>query len=573
MAAFLNGFRDEMARQWPAPVVLRMEDIAPEFPAGVKFEEWLEQKYRNVQIDLVAAVEGPGTMLGVRFRDRLRPGLPVVVSGIGAERYREFAGHANLTGVTIDQDVRGMLAAARRLYPEGRHLCFFSGSVKLTPEARDLWQKEAEVFAAAEGMSYGDLTGLPYESLLERLRALPPNSMILRRNTIAGGLARPAGLARDMSQLSAAANGPLFTVADACVVDGSAGTGWVDYERLGMEMATQAAAVFKAGNAASVPAAKSAAFTLSYDWRQLQRWGLDEKRLPPGSDLRYRLPGLWEEHRKTMIGITAALAVQTGLIVALLLQRRWRKRAETALQQQREQLSHTLRLATMSQMASSLAHELNQPLTAIVNNAGTARRMIARGSGDAAQFGEILQDITDDGHRAGEVIRGIRSMVRPGESSLQSVSLAGLIAGARRMVEAEARVRGCTIIGEIAPDLPPLAVNAVQIQQVLLNLLMNAFEAMESTGAATRRVVIRAEAEGAAAICVSLRDFGPGLPPDGPERLFGPYFTTKPNGMGMGLVIVRNIIEAHGGSIGAANADGGGARFYFRLPAVKQVSA
>jgi hypothetical protein len=377
MAQFLTAFQDTLAKQWPAPVHLRTEEIDANFPTDAKLRDWLKRKYERQVFDLIVSVEGPGSLMGISLRETLQPAVPVLVGGIDGERYREIARNPNLTGVTIDQDVRGLLEAAGRLCPKAKHLYFVPSGLKPSEDERKLWSQDAAAFAAAREMEFIDLTGpLKFSELLEQAGAMPRNSILLRRDSIVGGLRRPADRAATMKKLSEAANGPLFTITDAYADDASVGTGTVDYSRLGGEMAALAVAVFNAGNASSVPPVKSEAFTLSFDWRQLQRWGLDEKLLPPGSDLRFRQPGLWEQHRGTMIGVTTALLVQTGLIIALLLQRRWRKQAEAALLKQREQLSHTLRLATISQMASSLAHELNQPLTAIVNNAGTARRMI-----------------------------------------------------------------------------------------------------------------------------------------------------------------------------------------------------
>lgn len=567
MAEFLTGFRDELAIRWPAPVGVMTEDITAGGIGGRKLHEWLLSKYQSRRIDLIVSVEGPGTRLGVNVRDTLRPGAPVVVTGIGANLYQELATNPNVTGVLVDHEVVALLEAARRLCPDSKHLFFIPGGIKPTEEERELWRGDAKQFAAAAGMSFVDLTvPLPLPDLMQRVSTMPPHSIVLRRETIVGGLRRPSDLAASVNKLSRAANGPLFTLADAYAVDGSVGTGTVNYHRLGTEVAAQVAAVLSAGRADLVPAVKSDAFGLSFDWRQLDRWGLDSDRLPAGSDLRFRQPGLWEAHRGKMIGLTAALAAQAILIAALLLQRHRRRRAEESLRQQRAQLSHTLRLATMSQMASSLAHELNQPLTAIVNNAGAARRMLARGSADDTQLREILTDISDDGHRAGEVIRGIRGQARRDDGSHVPIQINDLVTAVRRLLAAEAAARQCTVAEELAPSLPRVEANPVQIQQVLINLMMNALEALQMPGTTARRVIIRTEADAEGTVSVSVRDFGPGLPQGGPDGLFEPFHTTKADGLGMGLAIVRSILESHGGSIRATCAEGGGACFTFRLP-------
>ena len=250
-----------------------------------------------------------------------------------------------------------------------------------------------------------------------------------------------------------------------------------------------------------------------------------------------------------------------------------RREAEQELHQEREQLSHTLRLATMSQMATSLAHELNQPLTAMANNAGAARRMLAKGTASDEQLNEILTDIVDDAHRAGEVIRGMRGMARRDHGPREEVSLETLLATVQRLITPEALARDCEFVVEVDPSLPKVRANPVQLQQVLLNLLMNALEASDLPGGVLRRVVLKTEAAGESEVLVSVRDHGPGLPPEGAGKWFEPFHTSKPNGLGMGLVIVHGIVESHGGALKVDAADGGGVRFHFRLPAIREASA
>lgn len=241
--------------------------------------------------------------------------------------------------------------------------------------------------------------------------------------------------------------------------------------------------------------------------------------------------------------------------------------SKESLRQQREQLSHTLRLATISQMATSLAHELNQPLAAIVNNANAALRMMAKGIASQEELAAILEDIAADGQRAGGVIRGIRAMVRPEEQEPVEFALGEVFGALLPLITAEARARNIEVKTELSEPLPALKGNPVQFQQILLNLAMNAMDALDEPGACERRVIIRAEPEGEGGVLITVRDFGAGLPADGADRLFEPFFTTKPTGLGMGLAIVQSLADMHGGSIGAANAEGGGARFQVHLPA------
>jgi PAS domain S-box-containing protein len=244
-----------------------------------------------------------------------------------------------------------------------------------------------------------------------------------------------------------------------------------------------------------------------------------------------------------------------------------RKQAEMEATQQRAELGHLSRVALVGEMATSLAHELNQPLTAIVTNARAAQRFIASGDLSPADLNEILADIGADGYRASEVIRGIKGMVRRGESECHALDLNLVIANVLRLVRADAIAHGCTLSTELEPALPPVLGDAVQLQQVLLNLIINAFEAMRKTPCDPCRVEITSRYVDAQSVEVSVRDFGPGLPADASTRVFKRFYSTKDDGMGVGLAIALSIVEAHAGTLRAENAEGGGARFWFRVPA------
>ncbi|MES2570950.1 MAG: ATP-binding protein, partial [Verrucomicrobiota bacterium] len=242
-------------------------------------------------------------------------------------------------------------------------------------------------------------------------------------------------------------------------------------------------------------------------------------------------------------------------------------RAEAEARHHLNELGHLSRVALVGEMATSLAHELNQPLTTIVTNANAAQRFLARGDMDPEELREMLADISADGLRAGEVIRGIKKMVRKDDAVRHALALNELIGHVLRLVRADALAHGCTLTTELDPALPPVLGDAVQLQQVLLNLILNAFDAMRKTASHLCRVEIHSRMVNASLVEVSVRDFGPGLPADAPNRVFERFFSTKRDGMGMGLAIARSIIEAHAGTLTAENADGGGAQFSFQIPA------
>ncbi len=246
-----------------------------------------------------------------------------------------------------------------------------------------------------------------------------------------------------------------------------------------------------------------------------------------------------------------------------------RKSAELALEHKQQQLIHLARVSMLGELAGALAHELNQPLTAILSNAQAALRFLRRDAGEAGEVTEevieILQDIVDEDKHAGAVIRRLRTLLRPGETSAQYIDVNALVREASRLVRSELRQRGVELRTELAEALPDAVADPVQLQQVLINLLVNAGDAMAQCPAGERLVVIGTALQDGA-LRVSVRDAGSGLAPAVQAHIFDPFFTTKPQGMGLGLSICRTIIEANGGSLSAANNPGRGAVFSFTVP-------
>ena len=216
-----------------------------------------------------------------------------------------------------------------------------------------------------------------------------------------------------------------------------------------------------------------------------------------------------------------------------------RKASELEAQRHRAELAHLSRVALMGEMSASLAHELNQPLTGIISNSAAGRRLIDAARATLPELRELLMDINADGRRASEVIRGIRSMVKKGEPTRQRMNVNDVVTSVVKIVHADAVQRACQMQISLAADLPPIDGDMVQLQQVLLNLVLNGFDAMSDTPVDGRKVMITTKSNGNSTIRVSVRDHGSGIPEPLRERLFAPFFTTKTEGLGMGLAIVQ----------------------------------
>jgi two-component system sensor kinase FixL len=245
------------------------------------------------------------------------------------------------------------------------------------------------------------------------------------------------------------------------------------------------------------------------------------------------------------------------------------KRAEAEAFHARRELLRLERLSRMGELTASLAHELNQPLTSILANARAAFRFIQSDRVDVGELKEILEDIANDDKRAGDIIRSLRSMVKQEEGEREPTFINDVLQEVVSLFHSEAIIRNLTVEMDLGDSLPPVHMSKVQIQQVLVNLLMNAAESMEGEASGNRRIVVQSRAVDHDAVKVGVRDFGPGVEEKEFDKIFEPFFSTKRSGLGMGLSLSRSIIEAHGGHIWVENNPDQGATFYFDLPTIK----
>jgi two-component system sensor kinase FixL len=244
-----------------------------------------------------------------------------------------------------------------------------------------------------------------------------------------------------------------------------------------------------------------------------------------------------------------------------------RERAEEEARRRREQIERFGRASVLGELIASLAHEVNQPLSAIMSNATAALQYIARGKLKPEQLQDILNDVVADGRRAHDIIHNVRSAIKTGSAMRGRLAINKVVENVAVMVRPDAAAFSCEVQTSLAENLPTIEADPVQIQQVLINLVSNAFHAMRETPIARRKVAIATQLNGIESVRVTVRDHGTGISDETRERLFEQFYTTKKDGLGMGLAIVRSIVEAHGGKITAGNAEGGGACFEFELPA------
>ncbi len=258
-----------------------------------------------------------------------------------------------------------------------------------------------------------------------------------------------------------------------------------------------------------------------------------------------------------LLNMMATLGSQIGQYIE-------RKRAEDALYHAQTELAHVTRVATLGEMTASIAHEINQPLGAVVNNASACLRWLAAQNTEEAQRSAAL--VIADGHRAAEIIGRIRNLAKKAPPQKDWLDINATIREVIALARSEVQGNRVSLQTHFAGDLPLISGDRIQLQQVMLNLIMNAIEAISGAGEGPRQLLVRSGADESQSVLVAVRDSGPGLDPKSLDRLFHAFYTTKPHGLGMGLAISRSIVEAHGGRLWATANDDRGATFQFTLP-------
>ncbi len=528
--------------------------------------DFYRSKYAKENIDVVVPVTPASLYFVLRYRDIMFPGKPIVFCAYPVDELHRLDRASDITGVAVTVDIGGTIDLARYLQPGLRRLVVVAGTgpldLYLTLLAREIFKKDFQ-----GQLEWIDLTGLHMQELLGRVSRLPESTAILYLNLQKDGSGRSYVPAEAMQLVSKSANAPLYNLIDTALGYGSVGGRLTTIEAYGRETAKIVLRVLAGEKAASIEPVVMSDHPAMFDWRELERWKIDENALPPGSIVRFKETSLWEVYRWWIIGTFSFICLQTLLIALLMNNLDRRKRSEEETSRFRQQLAHVSRVSTVGELGQNLAHEINQPLAAIMANAESARQLLAGERPDLKEASAALDDIVADNKRAQAVIRRIRNLVKNTPPVHTQVDLNRVAAEAMQVVQADAAAKGVAIHLDLASDLPPVQGDHVQLQQVALNLIVNAMEAVSQNQFPPRHVTVKTGRDGEGGVSLRVSDSGAGIDRQTAERLFAPFFTTKPQGLGLGLSISRTIVEAHGGSLRATSNPDKGATFCCRFPA------
>ncbi|WP_239493148.1 ATP-binding protein [Luteitalea sp. TBR-22] len=566
---FDRGFRAELPHPPGQEVEIYEEFLDAARFNGAEYDDALAdhliRKYRHLRPDVVVAAAREALAFVLRRRDQLPPGVAVVHAVTTREDLVRLGPlPPGVVGVPTEDVFARTVAQALRWHPQATRVVVVVGRRVLRDR---IWYERvlAEQARLPPRAKVEVLADLPTAEVVARLGALGDDAVVFTPGFQQDGAGVFMTPFESVKAMRAATRAPVYGASSTFLEAGITGGYWADFESQGRE-AGRAVSQLLAGTAASalrVPSTVPA--VMHANWRELRRFGIRDGAVPAATVVHFREPSLWERDRNQVLGALGVIAVQTVLIAGLLWERRRRREAESSVAQSRLELAHASRLAVAGELAAALAHEINQPLGAILSNADTAELILESGAGKPELLRQILADIRRDDVRASEVIKRLRTLLRKNEVERLPVVLDEIVADCELVLRSEARRRGAALTVTTPVERSTVLADRIQIQQVLINLVLNAFDATADLPEARRTVTISVQRH-AADVSVSVRDLGPGITAVPVDKVFDSFFTTKRTGMGLGLSIARSIVEAHRGRIGAANVDGGGAVFTMVLP-------
>jgi signal transduction histidine kinase len=560
-----SGFRDAVNADLDSHVTVYRESLDLSRFAGASYEQtlhdYLQEKYRDRPIGAVVAI-GAGTLeLVRRWRAELWQHTPVVFALVDEAYLASLPPMSGVTGGVVKLPLADAITAARAVVPT-------LDSVALVGDA---WDRQVvfkswkdEIASATAGFKVIELIGLTMREMRQRVAELPDRSAIIYSAVYSDGEGAFYPPATALALIAQKANRPIVVASEPSLEAGGIGGFVLLPAIIGAEAGRRALRVIQGEAASNIPVSPAeGAVKPIFNGQQMQRWNVREADLPPGSEIRFREASFWENYRWQSLSVAAAILCQAVLIAFLLHERKRRGKAEIEAQHRMSELAHLQRQATAGELSSSLAHELNQPLGAILTNAETAELILNSPIPDLTEIKQILTDIRQDDIRASQVIVHTRSLLKRTPFELKEIDVNEVVRNAFDLMLPQASTRKVALYLQTCRTPVQIKGDAIQLQQVLLNLIANGMDAMASIPSG--RTIIGRTDIGKGRALISILDSGSGIAPNELKQIFDRFFTTKEQGMGVGLSIARTIVQAHKGQIWAENEREGGAVFWISL--------
>jgi len=573
--AIISGIRSILRNGISGPLNLYAEyldiDRFTNLQAGAPISTLLNNKYGGLRIDLLIFI-GPNLAPVVEgYRRSGLPEAPAVVLDLitpGSDPAPVLR-MPRMAGVFVEIETRQTLELMLSLHPGTRHLWIVSGAFPTGAVFDALSRKAAHEIDST--LDVHSLVKKTMAEILQTVAALPPHSLVL----ITSFRMDASGnhyYSREATELVAGrATAPVYILFDTNADVGAVGGYVMSFQNVGIKGGEIALRLLRGESPASIPPVRKGLHQYMFDWRQLKRWGIPEQKLPEGSVVLHREIDVFQKYKWLVLGIVLFVALQSlliGFLVVLNRKQRVLSANLMAAESRYRQLLRIERFSRLGEFSASLAHELNQPLAAVVTSSQAAQRFLRSNPVDIERLREILQHVVQDSKRSAEVVRSMRAMLKRESQEKVPIAVDAVLDDVLIIFKGEAASRRVRIERQSQTALPLVMADKSQLQQVMLNLIMNAADAVSENMPENRKIFIITRLKDGK-IQVAVRDTGTGIDPAGIDAIFEPLVTTKTRGMGMGLALCRTIIQEHGGRIRIENNADGGATATFELPVIK----
>ena len=580
---FMEGFRAGVAEAKAAPPEVFIENLdvvrlGRSVDDPDRAAAWLLEKYSDWQFDVIVPTSAVARDFVLASRERLSPEARIVAFERPGDALATEDMPRDYSYVTSQSTVEDTVALACRLFPRSKRICLL-GQSEIHPGVMARFDAGVSRIAEERGLEYVPLIDTGLSELRRRLRELPADSVVIYFGYWKDELGQSYFPSEILQSLCQETKAPVFGMLDSHIGQGTVGGACSDLRAMGAAMGR----LILVSRERPIPPPVTVSPVVILDDRALNRFRVPASRIPAGSRVLFREPRLWDRYRPYLVAAGAVLTLQSLLIVALVTQSRLRRRAERMVGEQRDQIARAGRISTLGQLAASLAHELGQPLGAILNNLEAAEIVLRDDdTANAEELRAIVRDIAADDERAGAVLDRIRAMIRKQRFTIGPVEVPGLIRGVLTLAGPRLTADGIVVTVACDPGLPRVAGDEILLQQALLNLLGNSADAIRASragspggaeGAGGHRdpgaIGIRARREGDA-VELAVIDNGGGIGEGIIDRAVEAFATTKDEGLGMGLPIVRSIVEQHEGRLRLDNAPGRGLTVSLAVPTWKE---
>ena len=565
-------FRQELRDQSPHPIDLYEASLQSYRFGSAEgqrpFIEYLHALFAERGLDLVVAMGAPAARFFLQHRSEIFPSTPLIITGVNENTFSDLKLTQNDTAVANGFDRGRHIETILQVLPRTTDIAVALGDSPMERFWIDQLRDSFQPFT--HRVRFHWLNKLSADDMVRAIQALPAHTAIYYGTVRVDALGVPQEEDRMFWRIRELAKAPIFSYIDNHFGEGLVGGPLVSSHEIAKRTAAAAVRILGGEIASEIKTPTVPLGTPIYDWRELQRWKISEAALPPGSIVEFREPTAFERYRAEILALGAAMVLLTLLLLWSLHEHRRRRFAEAESLQRLDELAQMNRFATAGQLAASIAHEIRQPLAAIAAFGSAGLNWIKRDTPNLSEARIAIEKVVEESHRAGDFIKGVRAMFSTEAHVREPVDLNDLIEQVLAIMAGAIKTNDIVLDLNLRKDAPlVVAGDPTQLQQVVLNLVMNAVEAMRGLQKGTRILHVETEVSAADAAVIRVKDSGPGIDPKVADNIFQPFFTTKSGGMGMGLAICKSIIEAHGGSLKAVPSNPHGMKFQIVLPRQK----